>query len=106
MPLPCSPFAELQDPSRRWVREVKIVGSGKNAREVVVERFNSAEVEQLRGVLTDLEKETGGRKDVTVLMGDATNPVEVRHDHQVDLTKLSGEELELIERLVEKARRQ
>ncbi len=64
-------FAELLDPSRRWVREVKIVGNGKHAREVVVERFHAAEIGQLRGVLADLAKETGGRKDIQVLSGDS-----------------------------------
>jgi hypothetical protein len=96
-------FAELQESGRLWMREVKIVGSGKNAREIVLERFNASEVEQLRGLLADLAKETGGRKDIQVLTGDSDNPVEVVHEHRVDLSRLTDEELELIERLAEKA---
>ena len=95
-------FAELQDPSLRWVREVKVIGSGKNAREVVVERFNAAEIEQLRGVLTDLAKETGGRKDIQVLTGGRDNPVEVRHGYDLNLSRLTDAELDQMERLVEK----
>jgi len=95
-------FAELQDPSRRWVREAKVVGSGKNAREVVVERFNSAEVEQLRGVLADIAKETGGRKDIQVVTGDADSPLEVRHGYDLNLSRLTDAELDQMERLVEK----
>ena len=94
---------EIRDPDKRWLSEVKIVGSGKSAREVTVARFNAAEVEQFRGVLADLAKETGGRKDVHVVTGDVDNPVEVRHDHQVDLTRLGNEELHEMERLTEKA---
>jgi len=95
-------FAELQDPSRRWVREAKVVGSGKNAREVVVERFNATEVEQLRGVLADLAKETGGRKDIQVVTGDADSPLEVRHGYDLNLSRLTDDELDQMERLVEK----
>ena len=95
-------FAELQDPSLRWVREVKVVGSGKNAREVVVERFNAAEIEQLRGVLADLAKETGGRKDIQVLTGDVDSPLEIRHGYDLRLSRLTDDELDQMERLVDK----
>ena len=57
------------------MREVKVIGSGKNAREVTVERFNAGEVEQLRGVLADLAKETGGREERHVIEGGAENPM-------------------------------
>ena len=95
-------FAELQDPSLRWVREVKVVGSGKNAREIVVERFNAAEIEQLRGVLADLAKETGGRKDIQVVTGDTENPLEIRHKLGLNLSRLTDDELDQMERLVDK----
>ena len=44
-----------------WTDEVKGVGSGPIAQIVDYEEFNSAEVAQLRGVLDDIAKETGGR---------------------------------------------
>lgn len=45
-----------------WLRDVKWIGSGELGREVNVERFNSALVDQYRGALDDLARETGGRK--------------------------------------------
>ena len=47
---------------RVWLRDVKQIGSGDGAERVDVERFNAELIGQLRGVLDDLAKETGGRK--------------------------------------------
>ena len=44
-----------------WVRDVKQIGSGEQAEKVEIERFNAAIISELRGVLDDLAKETGGR---------------------------------------------
>src|SRR5258707_2612204 len=52
---------DLRDPSKRWLRDVKGIGQGDNWTQVDIERFNSAELEQLRGLLDDIAKETGGR---------------------------------------------
>ena len=91
---------ELLAPGGLWVREAKVIGSGKNAREVTVERFNAAEIEQFRGVLADLAKETGGRKDATVVTGDAESPLEVRHEVGVNLSRLTDDELNVLEGLL------
>lgn len=51
-----------------WLPDVKQIGSGKNITRVDIEKYNSSIVDNLRGVLDDLAKETGGRvqkKDVT-----------------------------------------
>lgn len=45
-----------------WLPDVKQIGSGEYAERVDIERFNGAIIEQLRGTLDDLAKETGGRK--------------------------------------------
>ena len=44
-----------------------------------VERFNAAAVEQFRGVLADLAKETGARKDIQVVTSDAETPLDAQH---------------------------
>lgn len=56
-----------------WVDDVKTAGKSV----VHVERFNSAEVEQYRGLLDDIAKEMGERSRTT-LAGDKDNPLEVR----------------------------
>lgn len=49
------------DGDRLWVSEPKMIGAGNLAREVEIERFNTAELEQFRGLLDDITKETGER---------------------------------------------
>jgi 5'-3' exonuclease len=46
-----------------WTEEVKGVGSGTAAEIVEYDQFNAAEVMQYRGVLDDIAKEVGERKD-------------------------------------------
>lgn len=45
-----------------WTDQVKMIGSGPFAKEVDYEEFNTAEVQQYRGVLDDIAKELGQRK--------------------------------------------
>jgi len=45
-----------------WLPDVKQIGAGKNIERIDIERFNAAIISELRGVLDDLAKETGGRK--------------------------------------------
>lgn len=49
---------------RLWVEDVKSIGSGPGAREVEFEKFNSAGVTEYRGILDDIAKELGERKQV------------------------------------------
>jgi hypothetical protein len=44
-----------------WLPDVKQIGSGEFAERIDIERFNAAIIGELRGVLDDLAKETGGR---------------------------------------------
>ena len=46
-----------------WLPDVKQIGSGLDAERVDIERFNAPIIEQYRGTLDDLAKETGGRKE-------------------------------------------
>lgn len=69
--------AELVDGGRLWVDDVKTVGRGEGAREVPIERFNAAEVEQLRGLLDDIAKEKSERVKRQELMGKDGGPIEV-----------------------------
>lgn len=63
-----------------WLDDAKSIGSGEFAERVDLIRFNSALVEQYRGVLDDLAKEVGGRK--------------VRTENlNIDFAKLSDEQL-------------
>lgn len=45
-----------------WLEQVKMIGGGEWAREVEYEEFNKAEVESYRGVLDDIAKEMGHRR--------------------------------------------
>lgn len=45
-----------------WLPDVKQIGSGEFAERIDIERFNAAIISELRGVLDDLAKETGGRR--------------------------------------------
>lgn len=64
-------FEELTRETERrlWVKDVKQIGQGDAAERVDIERFNAAEVEQFRGALDDIAKETGGRVNKTELTG-------------------------------------
>lgn len=45
-----------------WLEQVKSIGSGPFMKEVEYEEFNAAEVKEYRGVLDDIAKEMGHRK--------------------------------------------
>jgi hypothetical protein len=49
-----------------WTDQVKMIGSGLLSKEVEYEEFNTAEVQQYRGVLDDIAKEVGDRRTNTV----------------------------------------
>lgn len=54
-------LADLRTEDKRWLRDVKGIGQGDNWTEVNIVRFNAAELAELRGLLDDIAKETGGR---------------------------------------------
>ena len=53
--------ADVTEGGRRWVRDVKVIGTGEEAEKVDVERFNESEFKQIRGLLDDIAKEKGER---------------------------------------------
>lgn len=69
--------AEDMDP-RFWVQDVKGIGGGETYREVTIERFNAAEVAELRAALADLAAEKGDRVRRTELTGKGGGPVDAR----------------------------
>lgn len=50
-----------------WLEQVKSIGSGLDAQVIEYEEFNKAEVESYRGVLDDIAREIGDRKQGVVL---------------------------------------
>ncbi|ABX04030.1 MAG TPA: hypothetical protein DEF47_18095 [Herpetosiphon sp.] len=60
-----------------WIRDVKQIGAGEYAEQVEIYRYNSALISDYRGVLDDLAKETGGRKQKQehVHKGDRSAPI-------------------------------
>jgi len=69
-----------------WVHDVKSIGQGPAAQRVDIYRFNSAILDQYRGVLDDLAKETGGRIAKHEMSGPNGGPIEIndeQHDRAV-----------------------
>ena len=60
-----------------WLPDVKQIGSGPDAERVDIERFNAPIIEQYRGTLDDLAKETGGRKQQHEVTGKDGGPIHV-----------------------------
>jgi len=50
-----------KDEDRVWLPDVKSIGQGPTAERVDIVRFNSALIEQTRGLLDDIAAEVGGR---------------------------------------------
>ena len=63
-----------------WLEDVKGVGSGEAATTVDFETFNRAEVDAFRGVLDDIAKEVGHRKQVTEPTGKNGGPIEYQEN--------------------------
>jgi hypothetical protein len=73
-----------------WLPDVKQIGSGDSAERVDIERFNAAIISELRGVLDDLAKETGGRRQKH----------DVAHDWREEARQLGLNPDELFDRVV------
>jgi hypothetical protein len=58
-----------EEDDRLWVKDKKGVGSGPIAEIIDYEKFNDAEVNQYRGVLDDIAKEMGHRKQGVEVTG-------------------------------------
>lgn len=77
--------------ARLWLPDVKQIGSGEFAERVDIVRFNAALIEQFRGTLDDIAKETGGRVKKSEITGRDGGPLEMRH-----VDDLSDDELAVI----------
>lgn len=78
-----------------WLDQVKGVGSGDIAEIVEYEEFNKGEVDAYRGVLDDIAKELGDRKQNIEHTGKDGGPIEQKHE--IDLSKLTDDELAKLE---------
>lgn len=63
---------DLFEKTKIWLRQRRAIGSG-DGQEFIVERvFNEAEVKQYRGILDDIAREKGERKQSLELEGDVS----------------------------------
>lgn len=84
---------EINHPGRRpflWLKEVKIVGSGVNAREIAVYRYNGSIISDFRGLLDDIAREVGGRRQAIDI---STEKKIALSDALEELENLTPEEL-------------
>jgi hypothetical protein len=91
-------FEELQDPTKRWCKDVKQIGSGESAEKVDIERFNAAEVDQFRGLLDDIAKELGERKVKQEITGKDGGPIEIDPNAGLADERRAARILELLKR--------
>lgn len=63
-----------------WVRDVKQIGAGENAERVEIYRFNAAILDQYRGVMDDIARETGGRVNKHEVTGEDGKPIAISSD--------------------------
>lgn len=66
---------QITEKRKLWVHDVKQIGQGENAERVDIERYNTSLITDLRGVLDDLAKETGGRIKKTEHSGPEGNAI-------------------------------
>lgn len=87
-----------------WLRDIKIIGSGKDARELTVKRFNHHLIEQFRGALDDIAKETGGRKAILEHSGPGGKPIQTE-DVTMDDKKRARKIAQLLNKVRDRADR-
>ncbi|GIK36555.1 MAG: hypothetical protein BroJett011_03880 [Chloroflexota bacterium] len=66
-----------------WLKDAKQIGRGEDAERFDLVHFNSPGLDQLRGLLDDLARETGGRR-------------QKRDNFNLDMSKLTDDQLERI----------
>lgn len=89
--------SDLFENNLLWTDEVKGVGSADNFQLIDYKLFNSSEVQQLRGVLSDIADEVGGRVQRKEVTGKDGKPL-IPDRPRVDLTKMTEEELDATEK--------
>ena len=70
---------EINTENKRWVPDVKSIGSGYSAKVFHITRFNSALIEQFRRTLDDIASEMGERVKSVALTGKDGGPIEIDH---------------------------
>ena len=88
----------LENEATVWLAEPKMVGEER----VDIMRFNAPLFDQLRKVLADIAAEVGGRVKHAEISGKDGQAL-VTQTQSVNLSLLSDEELETLDRLVQKA---
>ncbi len=68
---------EIHTEEKRWLPDVKQIGSGAFAERVDIVRFNAALIEQFRGTLNDIALEKNERKQNIQHSGPGGGPIEV-----------------------------
>lgn len=91
--------SDLFENNLLWTDEVKGVGSADNFQLIDYKLFNSSEVQQLRGVLSDIAEEVGGRVQRKEVTGKDGKPL-IPDRPPVDLTKMTEEELDATEKAI------
>jgi len=82
-------FEEISDVDKRWLPDVKQIGSGESFERVDIVRFNSALIEQFRQALGDIASEMGERVKGIKIEGKEGAPV----GFTLDLLKMDEDEL-------------
>lgn len=95
-------YEDFQAEENVWMHEDKGIGSGENFTVIDTVRFNAALVTEIRNTLADIAAEVGGRPRKTELTGKGGGPIRSTTIER-DLKKLSSEDLEALEQLLEKA---
>lgn len=79
-------LSEAREDNRRWLPDVKGIGTGDNFERIDIVRFNAGLLSELRGLLDDLAREVGGRAKSVELSGPGGKPIETR---DVDAVRLA-----------------
>lgn len=95
-------YDDFQVEGNVWMHEAKGIGAADNFTIVDTVRFNAALVSEIRNTLADIAAEVGGRPRKTELTGRNGGPIRSTNVER-DLKKLSSEDLERLEGLLEKA---
>lgn len=95
-------YEDFRTDANVWMHEEKGIGAGENFKVIDTVRFNAALVAEIRNTLADIAAEVGGRPRKTELTGRNGGPIRSTTVER-DLKKLSSEDLERLEELLEKA---
>lgn len=71
-------FEEIFEDDKRWLPDVKSIGSGEYAERVDLVRFNASLIKEFRAALDDLAKEMGERSTGVRLESDEARPMTVK----------------------------